>query len=163
VTQGVEGDCFVPSNSEDRLAALRAKAESILDGIGAKPMEVCGNDLKAILHELSVHQIELEMQNEELVKSRDELERSRDKYQQLYDFAPLGYLSLNHEGLILEANLAGAKLLGVERNYLLRKPLITYLAPESQGTFFRHRRAVFEERSPQTATDHACSLPCIPR
>jgi len=140
----------VPSYSEDRLAALRAKAESILDGMGAKPMEVSGSDLKAILHELSVHQIELEMQNEELVKSRDELERSRDKYQQLYDFAPLGYLSLSHEGLILEANLAGAKLLGVERNYLLRKPLITYLAPESQGTFFRHRRAVFEERTPQT-------------
>ena len=140
----------MPRNSEDRLAALRAKAESILDGMSARPMEVCGNDLKAILHELSVHQIELEMQNEELAKSRDELERSRDKYQQLYDFAPLGYLSLSHEGLILEANLAGARLLGVERNYLLRKPLITYLAPESQGTFFRHRTAVFEERSPQT-------------
>ena len=81
------------------------------------------------------------------------LERSRDKYQQLYDFAPLSYLTLDREGLILEANLAGAALLGVERNALVGTSFIACLTPNSQSVFSRHRCAVFDERIP-----HVCQL-----
>ncbi|MFP5222642.1 MAG: ATP-binding protein [Acidobacteriota bacterium] len=80
----------------------------------------------------------------------DELAQSRDKYRLLYEFAPLGYLTLSREGHILEANLAGARLLGMERDALVNKSLLAWVAPESRGAFMRHRAAVFSEARPQT-------------
>ncbi|MDZ4742969.1 MAG: PAS domain-containing protein [Verrucomicrobiota bacterium] len=73
------------------------------------------------LHELQVHKIELEMQNAELQEARNQLEAQLDKYTDLYDFAPVGYFSLDKNGLILEANLTGASLLGVERSRLIKR------------------------------------------
>jgi len=81
-------------------------------------------------HELQVHQIELEMQNEALRQVQIELEESRDRYVDLYEFAPVGYLTLAREGLIESANLTGAALLGVERNKLLRHRFDSYVIPE---------------------------------
>jgi len=74
-------------------------------------------------HELEVHQIELEMQNAELLHARDELEVSRKKYAELYDFAPVGYFTFDAAGVIRAVNLAGADLLGVERDLLTNPPL----------------------------------------
>ncbi len=76
-----------------------------------------------LLHELQVHQIELEMQNEELRRAQGELESARARYFDLFDLAPVGYFTLSEQGLILEANLTGAGLLGVERRELVKKPL----------------------------------------
>ena len=81
------------------------------------------------MHELQVHQIELEMQNEELRRAQETIAESRDRYADLYDFAPVGYFTLDPQGLILEVNLTGARLLGAPRDSLLRKPFILFVAP----------------------------------
>jgi PAS domain-containing protein len=85
-------------------------------------------DTKRLVHELEVHQIELEMQNAELKRSQEELELSRNKYVELYDFAPVGYFTFDLSGLIRKVNLTGAKLLGVERRLLAKKPFSSFIA-----------------------------------
>jgi len=84
---------------------------------------------RRLLHELEVHQIELEMQNEELRKSRALVEAALARYTELYDFSPLAYFSLDRKGTILQTNLAGARLLGVERARLTRGQLGAFIAP----------------------------------
>src|SRR5262249_12610768 len=79
-------------------------------------------DSQRLFHELEVHQIELEMQNLELQESQERLEESRSRYVDLYDFAPVGYCTLNLKGLIQEINLTAATLLEKPREYLIGKP-----------------------------------------
>ncbi len=106
---------------------LRAEAESALP-LAALPEPPSSDNL---LHELQVHQIELEMQNEALRESQVELEILRDRYVDLYEFAPVGYLTLSRDGVIVAANLTAASMLGVERPLLL-------------GCRFGHRVAIAE-------------------
>ena len=101
------------------------------------------------LHELRVHQIELEMQNEELRRTQEELEGSRARYFDLYDLAPVGYFTLSEQGLILEANLTGAKLLGVARGALVKQPLSRFVLREDQDIYYLHRKALLETGAPQ--------------
>ena len=86
-----------------------------------------------LLHELQVHQIELEMQNETLRKAQTELEESRDRYIDLYDFAPVGYITLNSNGMIETLNLTAAALLGKERKNLLKRSVTTQIIAEDQS------------------------------
>jgi PAS domain S-box-containing protein len=88
-----------------------------------------------LVHELEVHQIELEMQNEELVQARDQVDRTLDMYTDLYDFAPVGYFTLDHAGIIKAANLSGASLFGIERARLLNRRLGDFL-PINARPFF---------------------------
>lgn len=97
-----------------------------------------------LIHELLVHQVELEIQNEELRTAQRELLKSRDRFAELYDFAPIGYLTVNPDGVILDANLTLARMLQMERRYLTRKPLTLFMDPHSHETFFRHRQAVLD-------------------
>ena len=90
-------------------------------------------EARRVLHELQVHQIELEMQNEELRRAQAELEASRARYFDLYDLAPVGYFTLSEQGLILEANLTAASLLGVARGALVKQPLIPLHPPRGPG------------------------------
>ena len=109
------------AKNEQEFKKLRNRAEKSLRkrsaDLGKSPVE----DARKLIHELRVHQIELEMQNEELRKAQVELAESRDRYFDLYDFAPVGYFTLDEKGLILEVNLAGADLLGSERASLIEK------------------------------------------
>lgn len=107
------------------------------------------NEIEAqrLLHELQVHQIELEMQNAELCRVQEELELSRDKYAELYDFAPVGFFCLEPSGLIREVNLHGALLLGVERQRLVNRPLSGFIAEADQRAIFaNHLAQVSQQR-----------------
>ena len=100
-------------------------------------------DTQRLLHELQVHQIELELQNEELKETRDRTTAALVNYADLYDFAPVGYFSLDERGRILEGNLTGASLLGLERSRLLNRHLQQFVAPTSQPAFMTFLKQVF--------------------
>ena len=106
--------------------------------------------VQQLIHELQVHQIELEMQNEELRQTRLSLEASRDNYSELCDFAPVGYFTLDQNGVILEANLTSANLFGVERGFLIGKPLASFVNEEDGNALYLHFRQVLETQSKQT-------------
>jgi len=130
---------------------LREEAEKKL-GVRKKKKreELLPEEAGRIIHELEVHQIELEMQNEELRRAHVQLEDSRSKYADLYDFAPVGYFTFDEKGLILELNLTGAGMLGIERSRLIKKPFSTYIPKEYQDEFFLHRKKVFATLERQT-------------
>ena len=107
-------------NSEEReitdAKLLRIKAEKQLeDNKKAMEKSVFESDVKKLIHELQVHQIELEMQNEELIIANETAETALRKYTMLYDFAPMGYFTIAVDGSILELNFTGAEMLGDKR------------------------------------------------
>jgi len=106
---------------------------------------------RQLLHELQVHQIELEMQNDELRRIQAELEISRARYFDLYDQAPVGYFTLNEQGQILEANLTAAEMLGVTRNVLIHQPLSRFVHPDDQDPYYLSRRRLLATGVAQTA------------
>ena len=91
-----------------------------------------------LLHELHTHQIELEMQNEQLRQVQVKLEKSRDRFADLYDFSPVGYLTLNREGMIDEINLTATALLGVDRDKLLHQRFASFVATKDKDRWHRH-------------------------
>ena len=113
-------------------------------------------DTLRINHELEVHQIELEMQNAELHEARNRVEIVMENYTDLYDFAPVGYFSVDDQGLILEANLTGAALLGIERSRLLKRRLQGFVDPPSRPAFQAFLKKIFA-----TAGKHICELPLL--
>ncbi len=102
-----------------------------------------------LLYDLRVHQIELEMQNEELRRTEASLEASRARYFDLYDLAPVGYLTVSEEGLVVEANLTASTLLRVARGALIGQPMTRFLVPEDQDSYYLYRRRLFATGAPQ--------------
>jgi PAS domain S-box-containing protein len=123
-------------------ADLRRRAEAFLrtapDELARMPI----TDVQTLVHELQVHQIELGIQNEELRRAQVELADSRDRYTDLYEFAPMGYLSLDASGRIREANLSASTLLAVERRRLIGKRFSSFVLPQCQDDWYRHFAAV---------------------
>ena len=119
----------------DELRDLRARAEERLRSRDAAAPDRTEADALRLQHELQVHQIELELQNAELERSRDELEAALERYTDLYDFAPVGYFTLDRSGDIFSANLTGADLLNVPRARLIGRRFETFLSPESRLAF----------------------------
>lgn len=95
------------------------------------------------LHELQVHQVELEMRNAELKRIRNELEAALQNYTELYEFAPVGYFSLDSRGIIHQVNLSAAQLVGTERGLLMGKALVSFVSPELRGAFDGLLKKVF--------------------
>ena len=136
-----------PANTPD---VLRAKAEKLLAAKGPDLKKLPPVETQRLMHELQVHQIELEMQNEELRRANQELEELRFKYADLYDFAPVGYFTLDQQGLILEVNLTGARLLGLERDRLPLTPFFLLVASADRAAFHSYLKQVFNSGTKQT-------------
>jgi PAS domain S-box-containing protein len=102
-------------------------------------------ETQRLVHEFEVHQIELEMQNEELCRISEELETALNTYADLYDFAPVGYVTLDHDGVIRAANLSGANLLGVERSRLIGRRFGLFVAEENRTAFAAFLGKVFTD------------------
>jgi PAS domain S-box-containing protein len=133
---------------------LRKRAEEKLLSSGGSTLELFSpEDKERLFHELQMHQIELERQNEELRRAQEDLEASKSRYFDLYDLAPVCYLTLSELGLILEANLAAATMLGVVRNDLLKKLISENIFPEDQDDYYSLKRRLIE-----TGMMQACDL-----
>ena len=137
------------SHPIDRADLRRRAEEKVQADMARTPVTLSREEVERLLHELRVHQIELEMQNEELRRAQSELEVSRARYFDLYDLAPVGYFTLSEQGMILEANLTGAGLLGVGRRDLTKQSISHYILPEDQDIYYRHRRRLLETGTPQ--------------
>jgi PAS domain S-box-containing protein len=105
-------------------------------------------EVQRLIHELHVHQIELEMQNEELRRTQEDLRSARDDYFDLFNLAPVGYLKLSDKGVILDANLAAAGLLGFEQQRLKRLHLTDFIYREDQDIFYLQRKQALQENNP---------------
>lgn len=131
---------------------LRSHAERVLETRGGSST---GHDLAdpkavdALLHELEVHQIELEMQNEELRRTSEQLEASRDRFSELYDHAPVGYLTLGADGRIRQTNPTAATRLGVAGTDMVGHPLTRFIFTDDQDVYYLLRKALYGTCRPQ--------------
>lgn len=122
--------------SKNFMEMRRQAEEHLKRGVKSVPkLSVSYEELQRLIHELAIHQIELEMQQEELVQSQEELEEGLERFTELYDFAPLGYMALARDGTILQVNMTGTKLLGVERSLLMGDRFGRFVASEDVPDF----------------------------
>ena len=136
-----------------KLTGLRVEAEDLLRATRREVAAMPVRDVEQLVHELQVHQIELEMQNEELRRTQLELEAARDRYMDLYDFSPVGHLTMDTRGTIVEANLRAGTLLGMNRKELIGGPLARFVASDDQDIFHRHCQEVLK-----TGTHQSCEV-----
>ncbi|MFZ0281619.1 MAG: hypothetical protein WAL29_08215 [Bacteroidales bacterium] len=122
---------------------LRKKAEERLKTEKKRDKPVVDVDVKRLLHELQVHQIQLEMQNEELQEAYEIAETALKKYTILYDFAPLGYFTLEKDGSISELNFTGAEMLGEKRLTLVNSNFKLFISDNSHTVFDKFFKEVF--------------------
>jgi PAS domain-containing protein len=123
---------------------LRLKAEEKLKKQSKKvATKIMESDTKKLLHELQVHQIELEMQNEELRQANETAEEALGKYTMLYDFAPMGYFTLDSDGNICELNFTGAEMLGDKRFSLINSNFKLFVSEASKSVFNKFFKNVY--------------------
>jgi PAS domain S-box-containing protein len=140
-------------NNDDFLD-LRSQAEEQLARRANQIQRLERTDLESLAHELAVHQVELEIQNEELRRTRLEAEEARDRYIDLFDFAPVGYFTLDEHNRVIEANLAGCQLLKIDRKNISNKSFIPFIHPDESDKFYLWRRNVLASGGRQTGVLH---------
>ena len=133
-----------------RDSQLRAAAEARLSQDPSPAYAPASAPAEEVVQELRVHQIELEMQNDELRRTQLALEESRDRYVDLYEFAPVGYLTLTHQALVAEANLTAAALLGEDRKKLLQRRFASSVAPEDRDRWGQCFATMIAHEEPQS-------------
>jgi PAS domain S-box-containing protein len=159
IKQSLEGECRYLM---DRTAILPDGTRRIVHAEGEVERDESGAPLRmfAVVQDvtqikeaeetLRINQIELQTQNEQLRQTQEELEAARAKYFDLYNLAPVGYFTISGQGLVLEANLKAANLLGIERGLLVNTPFTRLIATEDQDTYYLFRKRLFETGDPQT-------------
>ncbi|MGZ4999045.1 MAG: PAS domain S-box protein [Methylomonas sp.] len=113
---------------------LRNRAEKMLVGQSTLCMDATANE-KKLLHELQIHQIELEVQNEALQQAWDAEKTSLASYTELFDFAPIAYFKVTLDGRILQTNFCGATLLGRDRSELIDRHLLNFVRASDRSVF----------------------------
>lgn len=148
------------TNRDARQTELRRRAEIVASQGSHLHVETATalspQESERAFHELRVHQFELEMQNEELRRAQDELDAARARYFDLYNQAPVGYLTVSESGRVLEANLTATTLLGLSGNELVRLPLSRFVAPNDQDNFYLFRKNLLA-----TGQHQACELEMV--
>lgn len=138
--------------------ALRQRAEKAAQSVAANPSghaeDLSPNTMRKLIHELRVHQIELEMQNEELRRTQTELDMAEARYFDFYDLAPVGYVTVSEQGLILRSNLTAAAMLDVARSQLTRKAFSRFIESEDQDTYYLLRKQLLETSASQSCELH---------
>lgn len=130
---------------QTRFDDIRRQAEQLVSILpGSDEEKPFTEEMGWLIHELRVHQVQLEMQNEELRKSLIELDGLRQQYFNLYDLAPVSYITINENGLILKANISAARLLGVDRRDLVMQPIAQFISPDDLLTFRRKCRKIIK-------------------
>jgi PAS domain S-box-containing protein len=121
----------------DGAGELRRRAEELLRAGKPSPaaIQLDAADTQRLLHELQVHQIELELQNEELRRSQSEIEAALERFSDFYDFSPVGFFSLDRDGAIARLNLTGARLFGLERGRLVGRRFSAFVAMADRPRF----------------------------
>ena len=132
----IAGDSDLRRHAERKLKTVPRVSEDL--------SKMSPQDLANLIHELQVHQIELEMQNEELRRIQEELEKSRDRYSHLFEFAPVGYFSVDEKGTVVAANLTAAALLGIPRASLVGRPFSRFILRTDQNVFYLQRKRLLE-------------------
>jgi PAS domain S-box-containing protein len=138
-----------PEDSEFNDQRMRAGAEKKVARSAGRRPTAKKQYLDKPVHELQVHQVELETQNEELQQAQEELKISQKRYFDLYDLAPVGYFSISEKDIILESNLTGANMLGVVTRDLRAQRFTSLIFPEDQDIYNLHHRQLFATQSPQ--------------
>ncbi|MGD8429367.1 MAG: EAL domain-containing protein [Ectothiorhodospiraceae bacterium] len=141
-------------NEKDSAETLRTRAERrVRELLEEKSVaEMSPAEGRELIRELRIHQVELEIQNEELRHAQHELEVARDRFRDLYDFAPVGYLTSTREGRIRDVNLTAARMLGLPRPALTASRLYRFVAEEDKEAFLAHQRALMERG------EHSCEV-----
>lgn len=134
--------------------ALRKRAEEIALAKSVQPRRnldtYSPEAMRQTIHELRVHQIELDMQNEELRRAQVELEALNERYFDLYDMAPVGYCTISESGLFLEVNLAAATMLDLTRKALVKQPISRFIFKDDQDIYYLRREKLFKSGEPQS-------------
>ncbi|MDP2133258.1 MAG: PAS domain S-box protein [Sulfuritalea sp.] len=145
-----------PAPREDGDAAqLRRRADALLQAAAPEGAPALAEDRERLLHELQVHQIELELQNEELRRARAEVEEVLERYADFYDFSPVGFFTLARDGAIGRVNLSGARLFGLERSRLVGRRFAIFVAEAARAVFEDFLKAAF---AGQTGQDREIEL-----
>ena len=132
--------------AQEKFNELRRQAEALMSKPDFLNPWVGVEDPLRLIHELQTFQIELELQNDELRRSQQELMEFKIHYTQLFDFTPVGYVTLDSKGKILNANLTLARMLATQRSALLNRPLSDHILPKDQDIYYLHLQTLFESK-----------------
>ncbi len=135
--------------AEEKFNALRRQAEELMSNPDFSKRLVAFEDPLQLIHELQTFQVELELQNDELRRAQQELMEFKIHYTQLYDFTPVGYVTLDAKGTIFDANMTLARMLETERGSLVNRSLSDHILPKDQDIYYLHLQALFTYKKRQ--------------
>jgi two-component system, LuxR family, sensor kinase FixL len=135
-------------SKQQKLDQLRKRAENVLTQLRMTP-STTEQSIDELVHELTVYQVELEIQLEDLQHAYQSAERAQERYINLFDFAPVGYIVTDAEGLTLKGNLTAASMIGVERSALEKRPFADFIVAAFQDVYHLHRRSVLRSKHAQ--------------